>query len=137
MTILAALAVSLFAAPVKDKTQDERMKRILERVEREIRESNDRLREEIRAIIRAEVARSGEKTPAPVPARKRVMLGVTADDFPDAERKSLGVGGGIKVAAVRGPAEQAGLKPGDVLLELGGTPVTEETILGLRADARV
>jgi serine protease Do len=56
------------------------------------------------------------------------MLGLTADDFTDAERKSLGVGGGIKVASVRGPAEQAGIKAGDVLLELGGTPVTEETI---------
>ncbi len=130
MTILAALAASLVAAaaPAHGKNQDERMKRILDRVEREIRESHDRLRAEIRAIIRAEVARAGDKTPPASPARKKVMLGVTADDFTDAERKALGVGGGIKVAAVRGPADQAGLKPGDILLELGGTPVTEETI---------
>jgi S1-C subfamily serine protease len=129
MALLPALAAALaLAGPVQDKNADERMKRILDRVEKEIRESHDRLREEIRAIIRAEVARSGEKTPPPAPARKKVMLGVTADDFTDAERKALGVGGGIKVASVRGPAEQAGIKAGDVLLELGGTPVTEETI---------
>jgi S1-C subfamily serine protease len=129
MMLLSALAVALATAgPAQDKGQDERMKRILERVEKEIRESHDRLREEIRAIIRAEVSRSGPSVPAPAPARKKVMLGLTADDFTDAERKSLGVGGGIKVASVRGPAEQAGIKAGDVLLELGGTPVTEETI---------
>lgn len=131
MTILPALAASLLAAgaAAQDKA-DERLKRILERVEKEIQESHDRLREEIRAIVRTEVARgAGKPAPPPPPAaRKKVMLGLTADDFTDAERKALGIGGGIKVAAVRGPAEQAGLKPGDILLELGGAPVTEETI---------
>jgi S1-C subfamily serine protease len=131
MTILPALAASLLASAAwpQDKA-DERTKRILERVEKEIQESNDRLREEIRAIIRAEVARAGGKpaTAPPPAARKKVLLGVTADDLTDAERKALGIGGGIKVGAVRGPAEQAGLKPGDILLELGGAPVTEETI---------
>jgi S1-C subfamily serine protease len=131
MTILPALAASLLASVAcpQDKP-DERTKRILERVEKEIQESNDRLREEIRAIIRAEVARSGGKPApaAPPAARKKVLLGVTADDLTDAERKALGIGGGIKVGAVRGPAEQAGIKPGDILLELGGAPVTEETI---------
>ena len=155
MTILAALAASLLGtagslqdpsfgsglpALAQDKSfdsrlpalaqdkQDERMKRILERVEKEIQESHNRLRDEIRAIIRAEIARGGEKAPPPVPPRKKVLLGITADDLSDADRKALGIGGGIKVAAARGPADQAGIKPGDILLELGGTPVTEETI---------
>lgn len=126
MTILAALAASLLS--LAPQAQDERMKRILERVEKEIQESHNRLRDEIRDIIRAEVARGGAKPAPPAPARKKVLLGITADDLSDADRKSLGIGGGIKVAAARGPADQAGVKAGDILLELGGTPVTEETI---------
>ncbi len=128
MTTLAALAVSLLASAGFQDPQDPRMKRIVERVEREIRDSHERLRGQIRDIIRAELARVGP-APDPAPARKKVLLGVTADDFTDAERKALGVGGGIKVAAVRGPAEQAGIKAGDVLVELGGAAVTEETIV--------
>jgi len=120
-----ALALALLLAAPQD---DPRVQRILDRVEKEIRESEARLREEIRALIRAELR--GEKKPSAPPStpKRRVMLGVTADEFSDAERKTLGVGGGIKVAGVRGPAEAAGVKAGDILLELDGKPVTEETI---------
>jgi len=108
---------------------EERSKRILERIEKEIRASQDRLREEIRAILRAELGKAPEPKPAPpAPPGKKPYLGVTADDFPDAERKALGVAGGLKVASVRGPAQAAGLRPGDVLVELAGEPVSEERI---------
>jgi S1-C subfamily serine protease len=128
-----ALLAALLACGAQTQ-EDPRVQRILERVEKEIRESEARLREDIRALIRAELR--GEKTPAPPPAptpsapKRKVMLGVTADEFPDAERKALGVGGGVKVLSVRGPAEKAGMKAGDILLELDGKPVTEETIGG-------
>lgn len=125
MTVVLALLVSCVQ-------EDERSKRILDRVEKEIRDSEARLRDEIRAILRAELRRepsTPSKPSAEPPApKRRVLLGVTADEFPDAERKALGVGGGIKVADVRGPAEKAGVKPGDILLELDGKPVTEETV---------
>lgn len=127
------LLIAALLATSSVQQDDERSKRILDRVEKEIRDSEARLRDEIRAIIRAELR--GEKAPTPaVPKpepsapRRKVLLGVTADEFSDAERKALGVGGGIKVADVRGPAEKAGIKAGDILLELDGKPVTEETV---------
>ena len=124
----ALLAVATFLPALQE---DDRTKRILERVEREIQLSEARLREEIRAILRAELGKGAAPAapaPAPAPAKRKVLIGITADDFTDAERKRLGVGGGIKVAAVRGPAADAGLREGDVVLALDGRPVTEETI---------
>jgi S1-C subfamily serine protease len=131
----------LLIAPTRTTQDDERVKRIVDRIEKEIRESHDRTREEIRAIIRAEIQKATGKTPPPTPAprpepkvtppspaAKKVVLGITADDMTDTERKSLGLGGGIKIAAVRGPAADAGLKAGDILVELDGETVAEESI---------
>lgn len=127
----------LLALPAGAQAQDdERLARILERIEREIRASHTRLREEIRELIRAELApRSAEKpaprpapAPAPVPLKRKATLGITAGDLSDQERKAAGIGGGLKVEEVRGPAEKAGLKPGDILVELDGEAVTEERI---------
>jgi len=135
MKILASVAFTLLLSTVAFAQDDERIKRIVDRIEKEIRESHDRTREEIRAIIRAEIQKSGGKTPAPAPkvapppaAPRKVALGITADDMTDAERKALGIGGGIKIAAVRGPAADAGLKPADILVEFDGEPVTEDRI---------
>ena len=124
---------NLQVSPSRTTQDDERVKRIVDRIEKEIRESHDRTREEIRAIIRAEIQKSlGKTTPAPQPAPeatpRKVYLGISADDLTDAERKTLGVGGGIKVADVRGPAKDAGIKAGDILVELDGAAITEERI---------
>ena len=128
----AVIALLAAAGTAAAQQEDERTKRILDRVEKEIRDSETRLRDEIRALIRAELRKEPSASPAPTEPkpepRRRVLLGVTADEFTDAERKTLGVGGGIKVGDVRGPAEKAGLKAGDILLELDGKPVTEETV---------
>jgi S1-C subfamily serine protease len=123
----------LRVAPARTTQDDERVKRIVDRIEKEIRESHDKTREDIRAIIRAEIQKStGKPAPKPDPAPeaqpRRVYLGISADDMTDAERKTLGVGGGVKVADVRGPAKDAGVKAGDILVELDGEPVTEERI---------
>jgi S1-C subfamily serine protease len=123
----------LRVAPARTTQDDERVKRIVDRIEKEIRESHDKTREDIRAIIRAEIQKStGKLVPKPDPAPeaqpRRVYLGISADDMTDAERKALGVGGGVKVADVRGPAKDAGVKAGDILVELDGEPVTEERI---------
>ena len=137
MKSVAAVAFALLlssAASAQDKQDDERVKRIVDRIEKEIRESHDRTREEIRAIIRAEIQKGLGKQPTPAkpppaaPAPRKVYLGIVAGDLTDVERKALGTGGGIKVSDVRGPAKDAGLKTGDILLELDGEAVTEERI---------
>ena len=136
VVLSAAFAILLSSAAMAQ--DEERIKRIVDRIEKEIRESHDRTREEIRAIIRAEIQRAQGKAPteptpdkpkpAPAAPARKVYLGISAGDLTDAERKALGVGGGIKVADVRGPAATAGVKAGDILLELDGKPVTEETV---------
>jgi len=137
--LLISTAASAASTPLGTGQDEERVKRIVDRIEKEIRESHDRTREEIRAIIRAEIQRAQGKTPTPAPkpepkvtpppaAPRKVVLGITADDMTDAERKSLGAGGGIKIAAVRGPAADAGMKAGDILVELDGEAVTEERL---------
>lgn len=133
MKILTTLALVLAATATAAAQEDERTKRILDRIEKEIRDSEQRLREEIRELLRRELRREPAAKPAPPPEtpRRRVLLGITADEFSDAERKKLGIGGGIKVADVRGPADQAGVKAGDILVELDGQPVTEESIGGV------
>ena len=138
MKFIAAAVFALLLPTVVSAQDDERVKRIVDRIEKEIRESHARTREEIRSIIRAELEKSTGKTPAPPPpkptppaAPRKVVLGITADDMTDAERKALGIGGGIKIAAVRGPAADAGLKPGDILVEFGGEAVSEDRIADL------
>jgi S1-C subfamily serine protease len=127
------LAFFLFTPLFQDRP-DDRIQRILERIDKEIRESQARLRDEIVQIIRAELQKGpAAKTPPPAPRpqdpdRKRPYLGIVVDDLSDQERQALGVAGGIRIAEVRGPAEKAGLKPGDILLELDGAPATEDRI---------
>jgi S1-C subfamily serine protease len=134
MKFAAAAAFALLLSSAARAQDDERVKRIVDRIEKEIRESHDRTREEIRAIIRAEIQKSGGKETAPVKPTppvaqpRKVYLGITADDMTDVERKALGAAGGIKIADVRGPAKDAGLKPGDILIEMDGEAVTEERI---------
>jgi len=84
--------------------------------------------EEVQAWLDQAAAPGGKPQVEPKPPEKRPYLGISAGDLTDEERKSLGVAGGIRVAEVRGPAEKAGLRPGDVLLAIGAVPVTEETI---------
>ena len=143
MKVVLSAAFAILLSSVAMAQDEERIKRIIDRIEKEIRESHDRTREEIRAIIRAEIQRAQGKAPSeptpdkpkPPPAApaRKVYLGISAGDLTDAERKALGVGGGIKVADVRGPAKEAGLKAGDVLVEFDGEPVTEERIGSLLA----
>jgi S1-C subfamily serine protease len=140
MRRLLPLALLLAAPAVAGAQEDERLQRIFQRIEREIRESQARLREEIRQLVREELGGRPGATPAPAPApapvAKRATLGITAGDLDDAERKAAGIGGGVKIDEVRGPAEQAGLKPGDILLEIDGEAVSEERIGGVLAKRR-
>jgi S1-C subfamily serine protease len=130
--ILAAVLL-LLASSLASAQEDERLQRILQRIEKEIRDSHERLRGELRALLAAELQGRPAPVPAPAPrpvppAAARPYLGITAGDLSDAERKVAGIGGGIKIDEVRGPAAKAGFRPGDILVELGGEAVTEERI---------
>jgi S1-C subfamily serine protease len=127
MKILIAFLLLASAASAQE---DERVKRIVDRISREIRESNDRTREEIRAMLRAELEKGGAKPapdPGPGPAR-RVTLGISVGDLSDSDRRTLGIEDGVKVAEVRGPAEAAGIVVGDVLIAIDGEPLTEASL---------
>jgi S1-C subfamily serine protease len=128
MTIV--LALSAFLA--QDRSQDERTKRILERVEKEIQDSHTRLLEDLRQIIRQELGKGGAPAPEAAPSGKP-YLGISLDDLSDDERKTLGITGGVRIGEVRGPSEKAGLKSGDILLEMDGVAVTEESLGDLLA----
>ena len=122
----AAVLFALLLCSTAHSQDDERLKRIVSRIEKEIRDSHERTREEIRAIIRSELQKAPGKTPA-APARK-VFLGISADDLTEADRAALGPATGIRVSGVRGPAKDAGIQPGDLLVEFGGQPVSEEKL---------
>jgi S1-C subfamily serine protease len=121
---MAALLMAILAV----QPQDDLAKRILDRVERELRDSNAKLLEDVRRMIREEIAKGSSKPDKVAAVKKRAYLGLSPDTFTDEERKKLGIGGGIKIAEVRGPAEKAGLLPGDILLAIGVVEVTEDTI---------
>ena len=50
-------------------------------------------------------------------------LGVVVRPLDPDEQKQAGVRGGLMVENVTGPAADAGIQPGDVILSLNGTPV--------------
>lgn len=51
-------------------------------------------------------------------------LGATVRDVPAGRRSELGIAGGAEVVAVAGVAEQAGLRPGDVVLRMKGRVIS-------------
>jgi len=69
-------------------------------------------------------------TPTPVPSG-RPFLGIEIGDMTAKDREAAGLTGtaGIKIAGVvmEGPAEKAGVKAGDILVELRGKEVALET----------
>lgn len=70
--------------------------------------------------------------PEPEP-KKRAYLGITPDDFTDDQRRKLGLekGHGIKILEVAkgGPAENGGVRAGDIVLTIGGKKVGDENIM--------
>lgn len=134
MKSIAAAVLALVIPSVAAAQEDDRVKRIVDRIEKEIRQSHERTLEDLRAIIRAEIQKTQGKTPEPArPAAKKVYLGIMTDDLTEGDRKALGGGNGIKVSDVRGPAKDAGVKAGDLLVELDGEAVGEDKLAELLA----
>ncbi len=63
---------------------------------------------------------------------RRGMLGVSTVDVPPEEGRRLGLSGGaiVTVCIPKGPAETAGIRPGDILVELAGRRVEDQARLG-------
>jgi serine protease Do len=59
------------------------------------------------------------------PERSVNVLGLAVRDLTDAQKRSLGLDGGVVVEAVEGVAARAGLRPGDLILQIGNADVKD------------
>jgi serine protease Do len=67
-------------------------------------------------------------------AEEHAQLGLAVRPLTPEERKEADVPGGLVVEGVNGPAAQAGVQPGDIVLQAGGKPV--KSVEDLRAAAK-
>jgi serine protease Do len=80
-----------------------------------------------RMQLTAELARSTDKVTAAAAAggdEQGGRLGLSLRPLDPQERQEAGVRAGVVVDDVGGPAEAAGVEPGDIVLAVNGTPVT-------------
>jgi serine protease Do len=69
-------------------------------------------------------SRRAQAEPSATPGVKSA-IGLTVSDLTDAQKQELKVKGGVRVDAVEGPAQRAGLREGDVILSLDNTEITD------------
>ncbi|MFI4926798.1 MAG: PDZ domain-containing protein, partial [Burkholderiales bacterium] len=76
--------------------------------------------------VTADLTRSNDKATAAAAVENEQggRLGLALRPLDPQERKEAGVRAGVVVQDVGGPAEAAGVQPGDVVLAVNGTPVT-------------
>ncbi len=94
-------------------------------------------RETLTAVL-AELPSSTETVPQQSPERSERRLGVAVRPLAPQERQATRLNAGLLVEDVSGPAQRAGIEPGDVILSVNGKPVaTVEQLRGLvNGDAR-
>jgi serine protease Do len=68
--------------------------------------------------------RAGDR-PSPAPETAKSVLGITATELTDAQKRALKLEGCVRVVAADGPAARAGVREGDVILALGNTDITD------------
>lgn len=127
--------LALLAGPVAAQEQDKEAlrKKILQEVEKRIRQEEDRLLKEIERIIDEELAKPKKPAPPeppkppppPAPNKVRGYLGIRAADLDPAERKNLGIKGGFRILEIMegSPADKGGLKAEDVVVAIDGRAV--------------
>ena len=64
-----------------------------------------------------------EKNDKVLPSRS--AFGMTVADLTEAQKKELGIGGGVRVESVDGAAARAGVQVGDVLLQVANTEIAD------------
>ena len=70
-------------------------------------------------------ARAGAAPEAPAAPTTPTAFGLTVVELTDAQRSELDVKGGVRVETAEGAAARAGVQPGDVILQIGNTEVTD------------
>ena len=79
-------------------------------------------------IAEVEAEKPQRKASAPEPkapvAGLAQVLGLVVSELPDAQKKELKIKGGVKVDAAEGAAARAGLREGDVIVQIANTEVT-------------
>ena len=70
------------------------------------------------------VARSNPKDEKPRSSSAAQALGLAVSDLTDAQKKELGVKGGVKVDGASDAASRAGLREGDVILAIANTEIS-------------
>ncbi|BDB24868.1 DegQ family serine endoprotease [Cupriavidus sp. P-10] len=73
---------------------------------------------------KARASRSAAPKEDSAQASKPNALGLVVNDLPDARLKELKLKSGVEVELADGPALRAGIRPGDIILRLGDTDVT-------------
>src|SRR5687768_8444318 len=134
VTAVAMIAACVLAAPAA-RAQDDKQelkKKLLEEISKKLDEEMKRILDEMSKLIDEEIAKFRGKKPADAPpaapAAAPGFLGVQPDSEQPEEDdfKAWKVEGGARVIPVEGgPAEKAGLKEGDVIIEVDGTKVRE------------
>ncbi|MGZ3182307.1 MAG: DegQ family serine endoprotease [Telluria sp.] len=79
-------------------------------------------------IVELKDEKAGAKKPAPkkpTPEQAPNALGLHVSDLTEAQRKELRIDGGVLVDASEGAAARAGVEPGDLILQLNNTAVTD------------
>jgi len=70
-------------------------------------------------------ASDSEATTQPEPEVAGNSLGLAVVNVPNDVQRKLGIKGGVQVRTASGPADAAGLQPGDIVLALNNTDVTD------------
>ena len=69
--------------------------------------------------------RRAQAEPNAAPPTAKAALGLGVADLTDAQKQELGVKGGVRVESADGAAARAGLRAGDVILQIANAEVTD------------
>ena len=67
----------------------------------------------------------GSDAPADLPSGSVQALGLTVSNMSDAERRDANARRGVRIEDVEGPAAEAGLQPGDIILNVGNVEIND------------
>ncbi len=76
-------------------------------------------------IVELEGEKPARKASAPKPKAEPGALGLSVQDLSEAQKREMRIDGGVQVDEVEGVAERAGLRSGDVILQLNSTAVKD------------